>query len=229
MHIDIRNLRAFVLSTGREDRVANLRRLPWTYETVAGPVGEKLIDGSIGYQMLIDRALKQNPFQPFLLLEDDVSVNQDAFEEYSNLIVPDDAEAVYVGTSTYAVLPGLDCAGSPVFGKVANDHVCRVYNMLSTHGILVLTARFAAALECVMLEAALLQKYAPRKPVWDCLTARMQVDYQVYATNKPIVYQDSAVGGQEDATVVNVVECLQEPTKEELEAYRPYMPHFRPT
>ena len=76
------------------------------------------------------------PFQPFMVLEDDISITNGKFPD--TITIPDYCDIVYTGISPWGLVPG-DCDGTP-HSIIASDTyipgVVRIYNMLSTHGIL---------------------------------------------------------------------------------------------
>lgn len=149
--------------------------------------------GAIGYSRMIDLALRnQNrneQFQPFILYEDDCS----KYREYPEYIeVPDDSDFVYIGISKVSMNNSTDHIAS--YFKNVNDEVVRVYNMLSTHGIMVCSASGALA-----IQKALLECYCREIP-WDIYIAYIQPYYNVYALKIPLVYQDSRYGGLEEPT-----------------------------
>lgn len=117
---------------------------------------------------------------PFIILEDDALLHfQDFFE------VPKDADAVYLGVSTW----GRENGKSGPFTKhtKAGVGVSRVYNMLSAHAILYLTEEYVEA------SIVATQKGADLDDFHDIYYAEdLQPNFTVYALDKPLFYQTSS-------------------------------------
>jgi len=117
---------------------------------------------------------------PFIILEDDALLHfQDFFE------VPEDADAVYLGVSTW----GREDGKSGPFARhtKAREGVSRIHNMLATHAILYLTQEYVEA----SIVAA--QKGADLDQHWDTYCAEdLQPNFTVYALDKPLFYQTSS-------------------------------------
>jgi len=158
---------------------------------------QKNKSGASGFFRMIEHGLSlqkpNEPFRPFLMIEDDVS-----FSEIGEVEVPDHADIVYVGLSK--------CSMNSYMYHYANyyesvDHypdVVRIKHMLASHGILVCSALGAAVLQRSMLEV-----YLSDKP-WDIIMAFIQPFYNVYALRKPWVYQDQLYGGDEACTRITL-------------------------
>jgi len=71
---------------------------------------------------------------PFIILEDDCSLNKNFSNEIN---LPDDADALYLGISHWGRY--LNHSGPYVHTSKINDEIVRVYNMLATHSILYLS------------------------------------------------------------------------------------------
>jgi hypothetical protein len=158
---------------------------------------QKNKSGASGFFRMIEHGLSlqkpNEPFHPFLMIEDDVS-----FSEIGEVEVPDHADILYVGLSK--------CSMNSYMYHYANyyesvDHypdVVRIKHMLASHGILVCSALGAAVLQRSMLEV-----YLSDKP-WDIIMAFIQPFYNVYALRKPWVYQDQLYGGDEACTRITL-------------------------
>ena len=149
--------------------------------------------GTIGMSRIVDIALRNQkkdlPFQPFVILEDDVSFYRE-FPEY--LEVPNDADLVHIGISKAAMGENRWCYN--LYADDVNDDLIRVFNMLSSHGIMICTALGASTFQKCMMES-----FFTNVP-WDIHASNMQPFYNVYALKKPLVYQDLEYGGQEGQT-----------------------------
>ncbi|KAJ5762463.1 uncharacterized protein N7511_005845 [Penicillium nucicola] len=151
-----------------------------------------------GHAMLIEKALQRRPFIPFLILEDDaVHLGLD-----TTISIPNDADALYVSVSRYgAELWGTEYrrGSSPVyFSNTTIPNIARVYNMLSTHAVVVLSERFASNLLRCAVEAS------TRSCHLDLLVALTQKSYNVFAQHEPLFFQGEHLGGNEAATRRNL-------------------------
>ena len=158
----------------------------------------KFKSAPIGFSRMIDLGLRRQdrslPFQPFVLLEDDISF----YRPFPNTItVPNDSDLVYIGLSKCGTHPKTEWANH-VFMKDVDDGTVRIFNMFSCHGIMVCSAAGASALQKCMMEGYFQNK------VWDLYTAAIQPYYNVYALKIPLVYQDVAFGGKEPETKIEL-------------------------
>lgn len=144
--------------------------------------------------------LENNQF-PFLILEDDAAINQIP----ETIYIPDDADAIYVGISSWGFSPSSDgnlaSINNLIIDRVNNDLV-RVFNMLSSHAILYINKNHVQSL-IYDLEANLngtqqvavnsgikLKYYGETFLPCDIIMANHQYNNKVYALRKPIFYQD---------------------------------------
>ena len=154
-----------------------------------------------GMISLMEDRLK-GEFKPFIFMEDDVSVTP----WFRHVIdVPDGTDAVYLGISLYSLHPYIDRA-IPVIqaDKVADfPDLLRLHNMLSTHAVLFNTRRWTEnCLECY--RRTLRENSASQSPDFDFYPARSMPNFRVYALKQPLFYQDAAVGGQQDPTLIQL-------------------------
>lgn len=75
---------------------------------------------------------------PFIILEDDCSLNKDV-PEFIEL--PDDADSLYLGISHWGRY--LNHSGPYVHTTKVNENIVRVYNMLATHAIMYISQEYA--------------------------------------------------------------------------------------
>ena len=109
--------------------------------------------------------------------------------------IPDDADIIYIGVSCGGLgRHTRQKPGDPLYATDYNEKYIRVYNMLSTHAIMICSAAGANIYTQCMLEGF----YNPT--AWDCYLARIQSYYNVYALKNPLFYQDVKYGGVEYAT-----------------------------
>ena len=156
----------------------------------------KFQSGALGFLKMIDTAIKDqsnNKFIPFGLLEDDVNKYRDFSD---NIEIPDNTDILYIGTSIYGYNHSIKWADLNVFTESINDRtdIYKIYNMLSTHGFIIVSER---GLDYCIKSMNIAIKY---NIPYDNYFAGMQSHYNVYCLKTPIVYQDGKVGGCEDAT-----------------------------
>ena len=160
--------------------------------------------GSSGFSRMLDLGARNQdrtkPFQPFAIFEDDVK----HFRDFpSGIDIPDDADILYIGVSLYGsskystgafydppVLP------YTILYDDIDDHLIKVYNMCSTHGLIVCSAGGLLAIQKCMMESYFLNIG------WDIHLSQIQPYYNVYALKHPLVYQYEPLGGYEMETKV---------------------------
>ena len=152
--------------------------------------------GATGFSKILDLACQNQPrtkpFQPFVILEDDVK----KYREFpSEIEIPNDADILYIGLSTSGANETEKGNWYPVINNI-NDNIVRIYNMFSTHGIIICSVRGLLAIQKCMLESYF------KDIVWDTFTTSIQPHLNVYALKKPLVYQYSVLGGWEEATKI---------------------------
>lgn len=125
----------------------------------------------------------QNP--PFIILEDDCSLNVEFSEQIE---IPDNADCLYLGISHWGRY--LNHSGPYVHCEKVNNEIVRVYNMLATHAIMYLTDSYVD----VCKRIAYYYGYEIENHI-DIGFAEIQKLYNVYAFDKPIFrqYEWSAV------------------------------------
>jgi len=150
--------------------------------------------GSIGVSRMIDAGLRNQqrdkPFQPFVIIEDDATKYR-TFPD--SIVVPDDADLLYIGISKCGIKE-VGKWSHDLYMKNVDDTVVRIYNMLSSHGIIVCSAAGALAIQKCMCEGYFTDI------VWDNYTSYIQRHYNVYALKQPLVYQNGRLGGAEPET-----------------------------
>lgn len=127
---------------------------------------------------------------PILMMEDDCAVTGNWVPIIE---VPDDADAVYLGTSWYGMI-----RKTSVFqGCVCSDyskHYVKPYNMLGLHAVLYLTERYRDRV------IDLLEEFK-ENPVGGCdeVIAMEMKKYNIYAERDPFFYQND--GHSEEETL----------------------------
>jgi hypothetical protein len=119
-----------------------------------------------------------------IILEDDCKIKNNM----SVIEVPDDADAVYLGLSTWGYLKDISKPNNYSFEEVVDfPGVYKVNGMLATHAILYINKDYIKACERVA-------KYSSENSVHvDQGFARIQRYFNVYAISDPIFYQSSNI------------------------------------
>jgi len=136
-------------------------------------------------------------FKPFILMEDDCSPTE--WFRYE-VPIPEDADALYVGLSTYGLHPQhnfgiLRVEYTPVPGE---PEIVRLLNMLSNHAIMFVSKRWTEnCLECFERTVR-----CAKDPAYDIELCRTLPQFNVYALKKPLFFQDAKVGGQQEPTYI---------------------------
>jgi hypothetical protein len=143
--------------------------------------------------MKLMKSRLEGEFRPFIFMEDDCSTTP-WFKHEIN--VPDDADAVYLGISLWGMHG--DRAHPFVTRENASDDLVRVYNMLSTHSVLIMTRKWLENIVKCYEHAY----YSMESPDFDIPVAHSMPGFMVYALKKPLFYQDAKMGGQEEPTLI---------------------------
>lgn len=148
-------------------------------------------NGIIGCMLSQQRAVKQSLQYnyPTLILEDDC----DTTAWYNNIIeIPDDADAVYIGTSIRGLTPDWkykDYRNDPIWHNSPTmigdfGNLYKITNILTTHAILFVSERYKNYCYNI-IEYRILDDL----PV-DIMYAEAMKKFNVYALKKPFFYQD---------------------------------------
>jgi hypothetical protein len=163
---------------------------------VESPVEQsRFKSGALGYKAIVLEGLKnEGNFKPFIILEDDVAKYRELPE---SLDIPDDADLLYVGLSSWGLPEGKINGqfGIVNFLSVSPD-VIKITNMLSSHGIMICSQNGA---EKTLIA---LQESYDKNLGWDIPITQMQTEINTYALKIPLVYQAKFLGGQESATKI---------------------------
>ena len=197
MNIDLNKLKYYVLSIGDKNKEDHVKEcLNKSEIKFVNPILgiDKRQSGATGFSRIIDLSIKEqkNKFKPFIILEDDISI----FNWENNIIIPENSDLVYLGASRAGMYKEKHCYN--VFtSEVENfPNLLRIYNMCSTHAILVCNIKGA-----MLIQKCVTEDYY-KKRGWDMSLAHMQPHYNVYALKKPIFYQDIEYGGQQYNTKI---------------------------
>ena len=156
--------------------------------------------GVLGMIAIMRKRL-EGEFKPFILLEDDCSPTE--WFRYE-VPVPGDADAVYIGLSIYGLHPQGDF-GIPQIEYVTvngQPELVRILNMLSNHAIMFVTKQWTE--NCLVCFEKMLSAQDPR--AYDIEQCRTMKNFNVYALRRPLYFQDAKVGGQQDPTLVNIIQ-----------------------
>jgi hypothetical protein len=115
---------------------------------------------------------------PFVLFEDDCLLHN--FEPI--IEVPDDADAVYLGTSQWARY--FSFSGPFVHYDIVGENIVRVYNMLGGHSILYLTQEYVKMCQRISHHASEVIGYNQ-----DTGFAEVQKYFNIYSVNNPFFKQ----------------------------------------
>ena len=140
---------------------------------------------------------------PFILFEDDVYLLENGWK--GNIIeVPDDADAVYLGTSTWGRMNGHN--GEYVQYDVLKDYpgLLRVYNMLATHAILYISKEYASIIKRAAYHTGyVIENYN------DVAFAEIQRYFNIYSFDSPIFAQSSnELGTTHKLTSFPMTQCM---------------------
>jgi hypothetical protein len=197
MLVDLDKIKYYFLTCNNEIRQKHMIEEFKEYDlTEVNPVIDcKNKSGAVGFSRILDLAClnqeRDKPFQPFVILEDDVK----KYREFPKTIeIPNDTDILYIGISLFGMNDKTYC--ETVCCKNINEYIIQVYNMLAFHGTIICSARGALAIQKCMLEGYF------KNIIWDIFTAQIQPFYNVYALKTPLVYQYAEIGGIEWPTKI---------------------------
>lgn len=153
--------------------------------------------GATGWLKIIDLASQEmgNNFQPFVIFEDDVKKYR-KFPEY--IEIPDDGDLLYLGLSQFGKKGNISSNNFAFYQNVnLFEEIIRIFNMVSTHGILICSMRGMLSLQKCLLEDF------HKNQGWDRAITDMQPYLNIYALKEPLVYQYGKLGGEELFTKIN--------------------------
>lgn len=139
---------------------------------------------------------------PFLLLEDDAYLMDNGWRG-DEIEVPDDADAVYLGTSTWGRMNGHN--GEYIQYDFVDGYpgLLRVYNMLATHAILYLSSEYAS-----MIKRAAYHTGYVIEDYNDTSFAELQRYFKVYSFDYPMFAQSSNNATRSSITSINHRPCM---------------------
>jgi hypothetical protein len=199
MIIDLKKIKYYFLTTGKDhERKNHIAEIFKDYDiTEVNPILDIPIlqSGSIGMGRMIDLGLRNQDrtkvFQPFIIMEDDVSFYRD-FPK--TLEIPADSDLFYIGISKCGSFENKDKKIIIAEDVKDNSNIVKIYNMLSCHGIIICSALGATIYQRSMMEGFIKNTY------WDLPLSHIHPYYNVYALKKPLLYQDHKYRGCEEPT-----------------------------
>lgn len=159
--------------------------------------------GSTGFSRMLDAAVKNmdrtKPFTPFVLLEDDARI----YRKFPKTIaLPDDADILYIGLCKWAMTNAKTGVRGAVCCSVVSSypHLVQVFNMLSTHGVIV-----CSTMGLLTIQKSIFEDFYKNRG-YDMTLAHAQPYINSYALRKPLVYQCKLLGGQEIHTKYEITQ-----------------------
>ncbi len=207
--VSVRNLPTYVITPDNNDakwvrRRNNVfeifqRRKFKDFTFVRGATGPDSVEAcTTSHAYAVLQALKRKPFKPFLLLEDDA---RDELQSPLHFDMPKDADAMYLGISHGGVdmapsedAPYIHLWNGNYYTLTDDPYVLRIYNMLSTHAVVINTERFARNWLLAANESLC------RKIPIDVILGLTHSDFNVYAQRYGMFYQANKLGGCEETT-----------------------------
>jgi hypothetical protein len=147
-------------------------------------------------------------FESFIILEDDIK----KYREFPEFIeIPDNTDILYIGLSKCGIFK------EGVFKVVqcsnVNIDIIKIYNMLSSHGIIICSPTGLSIMQKSMLESITYDL------PWDIDLALSQININVYALRIPLVYQYEKLGGNETSTKIEYNIYLDIPPEKKIKFF----------
>lgn len=124
--------------------------------------------------------------------------------------IPQDCDILYIGISKWGVTNENIGSKDYLFLKNINENIIQIYNMLSTHGMLITSLRGMLTLQKCILEDFFKNRH------YDISISQIQPYLNVYAVKKPLVYQYKKIGGCELGTKFELTNKQDKHIPEEL-------------
>lgn len=135
--------------------------------------------------------------QHILILEDDATDTPDFKMEFE---APDDADAIYLGSSLFGMLKGQTTYNGVIAADYSQDYL-RVFNMLSMHAVLYLSYRYKNHVKKLLTEFI-------QNPQGGCddNIARTMYKFNIYVRKDPFFFQND--GHSEYATTTPITPII---------------------
>lgn len=209
MIVNIKNLRIYIISPGENkyrDRVLTVfsRLLDEGFKNI---IFYKSVQGSNNTASLTNTVIEilKKEFKnddPFIILEDDCAL----FHKYDELIIPQEADVLYMGVAMWSYPYSVNTLfsrnrphifqNSPTTVQSYDDNLTRIKGMTGGHAIMFISREFMRTFINKMNEIA---KYVDDMP-HDLLFSALHSVFNIFGLKRPMFYQDSSLGGQEDVT-----------------------------
>ena len=201
--IDITSIPTFYINLNdRVDRKRNMTRMLKdkgfsNVKRISGVKAPNRVGCSTSHVLALEHIIKNNTY-PALILEDDVN----PFNFRKEILVPDDADAMYLGISKYGYnQPGDDHPRSLKISELG-ESFHRVHNMLARHAII----HFNADYDRHSIEIMNRFISDPKSYVaGDVSISSINPSYRVYAQNEPIFFQNDS--GTRGLTKRSIYDC----------------------
>ena len=209
MILDVKKTKVYIISPGENkyrDRVVTVfqrlldegfRNITF-YKSAAGPNNTASLTNTV--LEIFRKELKND--EPFIILEDDCAF----FTKYDTLNIPDNCDALYLGVSLWSYSHSIQTLyskprphiypNSSAEVQSYNENITRIKGMTSGHAILFNSREYMRTFIQKMEEIAKNIDDLPH----DLLFSVMAQIFNVYGLKRPMFYQDSTLGGQEDVT-----------------------------
>jgi hypothetical protein len=190
MTIDLRKIQSLWIggiNKNREFKIKSLLdRLEYNHKQIPAVISNGFNGNTQSTKNAIEESIKYN--EPVIIFEDDANIT----EHYNNEIdVPDDADAVWLGTSIYGLVnnwesmslrDGIYLTQPKKTGEYNNFY--KVENMLSLHAVVFITNKYKQSM-LNYLQYLINKQTAP-----DIVTAETMKYFNIYACKKPMFFQD---------------------------------------
>lgn len=196
--------------TLRDDRKNHVRS--WLGDKVKFVDGVSTTISNVGRQETIsyawgkflDHALRdrKTKWSPFVLIEDDCSTHDTLDRE---TCIPDDVDAFMLGSSSISVSHDFRGEKNKIVVENVDGHddIYRVLNMLTIHGIMIFSPAYAASMRAAFVENSVMCQKG-RTVMCDQVSTMLQRKYNVYAHDKPFVFQDKRLRGLYELTDITI-------------------------
>jgi hypothetical protein len=209
MKIDIKKTRVYIISPGIEkyrSRVLtvfeNLLDKGFTniifFRSVTGPNNTASLTNTV--LEIFKQEMKKD--DPFIILEDDCNI----FNQYDIINIPDRTDILYLGVSIWSYPYPIETLyhqqrpnifkNCPSTVQSYNDQLTEIKGMTGGHAILYISREFIRTFINQMNKISQNIDNCPH----DLLFSSMHNQFNVYGLKKPMFYQDSNLGGQENVT-----------------------------
>ena len=210
--IDLKFIKYYYLNHENNERKSHMEKLlkGKNYELIKPNLNikDKILSGSSGHYNMILKGLSDQdlskPFQPFIIMEDDLKLTEsyEMFPEY--LRIPNDSDLFYLGLTAQGWFWNeykTDGFGheQPIITSTEYEGIIRLYNMLSLHSVMICSPKAA-----MLYTRCLVENFYTYKHNFDTKVSTILPDLNTYGMCKPIFCQDSEVKGEELYTNIQI-------------------------